>query len=74
MIKRENVMNIVIVINFNNDNNNNWSDNKQTDQLNRLNNTLLYHGAWEITIVTFDVPRELYAHNLLPDREILTQL
>ena len=27
----------------------------------------LYHGAWAITMVTFDVPRELYAHNLLPD-------
>ena len=27
----------------------------------------LYHGAWAITIVTFDVPLELYAHNLLAD-------
>ena len=27
----------------------------------------LYHGAWVITTVTFDVPRELYAHNLLAD-------
>ena len=28
---------------------------------------ILYHGVWAITIVTFDVPRELYAHNLLAD-------
>ena len=32
--------------------------------------SLLCHSAWVITIVTFDVPRELYAHNLPPDREI----
>ena len=26
-----------------------------------------YHGVWVITIVTFDVPWELYAHNLPVD-------
>ena len=30
----------------------------------------LYHGAWAIAMVTFDVPREIYAHNLPVDREI----
>ena len=30
----------------------------------------LYHGAWAIAMVTFDVLREIYAHNLPVDREI----
>ena len=30
----------------------------------------LYHGAWAIAIVTFDVPREIYAHKMPVDREI----
>ena len=30
----------------------------------------LYHGAWAITMVTFDVPQEIYAHNMPVEREI----
>ena len=33
---------------------------------------MLYHGAWAITIVTFDVPREIYAHNMPGYFEIIT--
>ena len=30
----------------------------------------LYHGVWVIAMVTFDVPQEIYAHNMPVDREI----
>ena len=30
----------------------------------------LYHSAWAIAMVTFDVLREIYAHNMPVDREI----
>ena len=31
----------------------------------------LYHGTWADTMVTFEVPRALYAHNMAVDVQLL---
>ena len=38
-----------------------------------INYVLLYHGAWAIAMVTFDVPREIYTHNMPVDRCLATK-